>query len=429
MSRLYHPSALRPLAVLLVLALAACELAPPPTVDAAAACQTPGAWIEPGTAKLQDTETLLAGLAAKRVVLLGESHDNADHHAWQAQMLAALHGRRHDVVAAFEMFPRRAQPTLDRWMAGELSAPAFLKESKWGEVWGFGADMYMPLFQFARLNAVPMVAANVDRALIRRVGKDGWANVPKDQRLGVGTPATATADYQKSLAQVFRAKLEAGTKRAHGKDKADDPGDKADTADKEIPLADVLSDPGFKRFVAAQQTWDRAMAEAIFEAAKRHPDALIVGIVGRGHAEFGHGIPHQLKDLGIKDVAVALPVSTAFCPHLPTGIADAAFVIAEQPTKARAHAPAKPKLGVYIEAAPGGIRVSKVAPGSIAEQSGIKVEDIIVKAAGEAVAKPGDLVGIIQRHAPGTWLPLDVLRGTKQHDIIAKFPPAHAPGK
>ena len=50
------------------------------------------------------------------------------------------------------------------------------------------------------------------------------------------------------------------------------------------------------------------MAEALAAAHRRDPEALIVGIIGRGHLEYGHGIPHQLADLGIDDVGVLLPV-------------------------------------------------------------------------------------------------------------------------
>jgi hypothetical protein len=34
---------------------------------------------------------------------------------------------------------------------------------------------------------------------------------------------------------------------------------------------------------------------------------LVVGIIGRGHLEYGHGTPYQLADLGVTDVAVLLP--------------------------------------------------------------------------------------------------------------------------
>ena len=43
---------------------------------------------------------LIADMAARDVVLLGEHHDVADHHHWQLHTLAALHARRagHGIV-------------------------------------------------------------------------------------------------------------------------------------------------------------------------------------------------------------------------------------------------------------------------------------------------------------------------------------------
>jgi hypothetical protein len=37
-------------------------------------------------------------------------------------------------------------------VAGELSADAFLADAGWAEVWGFDAELYLPLFEFARLH-------------------------------------------------------------------------------------------------------------------------------------------------------------------------------------------------------------------------------------------------------------------------------------
>ena len=55
-------------------------------------------------------------------------------------------------------------------------------------------------------------------------------------------------------------------------------------------------------------------------------DPLVVGIIGRGHLEYGHGTPFQLRDLGVEDVAVLLPATDAAPEAKPlAGIADALF--------------------------------------------------------------------------------------------------------
>ena len=96
-------------------------------------------------------------------------HDNPEHHRWQLQTLAALHAVRPDMVIGFEMFPRRVQKALDQWVAGELSEAQFLAASDWNAVWSTDAKLYLPLFHFARMNRLPMVALNIDTRL-RRAG-------------------------------------------------------------------------------------------------------------------------------------------------------------------------------------------------------------------------------------------------------------------
>ena len=105
-------------------------------------------------------------MARRDVILLGEDHGNADHHRWQLQTLAALHVLKPRMVIGFEAFPRRLQPVLDRWVAGELSAQEFIAQSDWHKVWNFPPELYLPLFEFARVNRIPMLALNVERNVI-----------------------------------------------------------------------------------------------------------------------------------------------------------------------------------------------------------------------------------------------------------------------
>jgi S1-C subfamily serine protease len=49
-------------------------------------------------------------------------------------------------------------------------------------------------------------------------------------------------------------------------------------------------------------------------------------------------------------------------------------------------------------------------------------DDIITEIAGLSVKEQGDIITIVKRHAPGTWLPLRVKRGNDEIEIIAKFP-------
>jgi len=68
------------------------------------------------------------------------------------------------------------------------------------------------------------------------------------------------------------------------------------------------------------------------------------------------------------------------------------------------------------------VRVMRVIPDSVAADAGIEVGDMIQTAAGSQVSSTSELIAVIQRQAPGTWLPLGVLRDGQPQDIVARFP-------
>jgi uncharacterized iron-regulated protein len=384
--------------------------------EAASACASQGAWIDVKTGRSIERDGLFRDLAASTpVVLLGESHTNVDHHHWQLQTLAALHGRGGNIVIGFEAFPRRLQSVLDDWIEGKLTPEAFLKAAEWRQVWGYDAALYMPLFQFARLNRIPMIALNVERSLVGRVGQNGWASVPASEREGLSDPAPASADYQRELARIYLIK------------KSMPPGATAPTAQMPPPpepdeatLTDAIKQPDFKRFVEAQQTWDRAMAEGLASAKRKFANATIVGVLGSGHVEDGHGVPHQLKDLGIASPRSFIPVSVdTACKVVGTPFADAVFTL----PRSEETAPPEPlRLGVFLAQGDGAPRINTVAGGSVAEVTGLQAGDHVVRAAGLETRSPDDLIEIVGRQAPGTWLPLSIRRDGQEIDLIAKFP-------
>jgi uncharacterized iron-regulated protein len=358
-----------------------------------AACAPAGEWSIPGGGRIAAPD-ILARAATAQVILLGESHDNADHHRWELQTLAALAALRPKLVLGFEMFPRRVQGALDRWVAGELSEEEFLKASDWSRVWGYETAFYLPLFHFARLNRIPMVALNVERDFVREVGSKGLAAVPPEKREGVSTPAAAGEAYLEHLFMSYTQ---------HPEKKEPKPS---------------RADPEFLHFVDAQLVWDRAMAQALADAAARVPDALVVGVMGSQHIAHGDGVPHQLQDLGIKHIASLLPWDTdADCSEFSAGLATAVFGMPAAQT-----APPPQRLGIMVETAPDGVRVSAVSAGSVAAATDLRAGDVLVEVAGIAVKTPDEVRTIVGRTAPGTWLPLKAKRQNEMIELTARFP-------
>jgi len=387
-------------------------------VQTASACDTLARWIDLKTGRSIDKGELIGDLVAKTaVVLLGESHADVDHHHWQLHTLAALHGGGGNIVIGFEAFPRRLQSVLNDWVEGKLTDQAFLEASEWQKVWGYDAAFYMPLFQFARLNRVPMIALNVERSLVARVGREGWEAVPPSEREGLSDPALASPAYQRALARVYlmkRSMLREAAERLSGSREPNMP------EPEEAVLAEAMKQPQFKRFVEAQLTWDRAMAEALASANRKFSNATIVGVLGSGHVQDGHGVPHQLKDLGVTALTTLIPVSVdTACKHVGTSYADAVFTL---PRSEEALAPARPRLGVLLMQGDGALRINRVVGGSVAEAAGLQAGDHVVRAAGLEMRNPDDLDEIVGRQAPGTWLPLGIRRDGQDIDLIAKFP-------
>ena len=56
--------------------------------------------------------------------------------------------------------------------------------------------------------------------------------------------------------------------------------------------------------------------------------------------------------------------------------------------------------------------------------AGLAAGDIVVAAAGAPVRDVSNLTAVVQRQAPGTWLPLTVKRDEGTAELVAKFPAA-----
>lgn len=267
----------------------------PVHADEGPACIVPGHWQVPGGEVLPRAQAIeQAGRA--RVVLLGENHNDAAHHRWQLETLAALYRLGPGLAVGVEMFPRRLQPVLDAWSRGELEEQAFLEKTEWDKTWGFEPELYMPIFRFVRDHRIPLHALNVDRSEVRKVSGGGWQALDEGLRTELGVPATPSNDYRDGLREIFDAHM------GH------------------LPEGHKPKDGDFEHFLEAQLLWDRAMAASIARQAEQRQ---VVGIMGSGHIRYGHGVPHQLRDLAVNSIYSLVPLgSDEDCEDVRSGLAD-----------------------------------------------------------------------------------------------------------
>jgi uncharacterized iron-regulated protein len=122
---------------------------------------------------------LRAAAARGRFLLLGETHDNADHHVLQARLLDAVLATGRRPALGFEMLDAEEQPAVDAVLAGPEPSAAGLAAAVGWERSGWPAfALYAPLFQRALDAELPVVAANLSRPIARGVVHHGAAALP-----------------------------------------------------------------------------------------------------------------------------------------------------------------------------------------------------------------------------------------------------------
>ncbi|NOX42681.1 MAG: ChaN family lipoprotein [Gammaproteobacteria bacterium] len=261
------------------------------TTNAKESCIAEQQWWLPNENKAISKSDLLRQVSTKRVVLLGEHHNNEAHHRWHLQTIQSLYSIKKDLVLGFEMFPRRLQPILDQWVNGKLTEKEFVEKLDWSSFWSFDISLYMPLFKYAKSNHLPMRALNVDRALMEKVRKNGWKAIPENEKEGLSDPAKPSVDYLNLLAASFL--------RHHPP--------LSPQNNKQAAIGFKKEGEKFHLFVQGQLLWDRAIAEGVASATSTSDAPLFIGIMGSWHIIDRLGVPHQLTSLGISDAAILVP--------------------------------------------------------------------------------------------------------------------------
>lgn len=345
---------------------------------------------------------------SSQALLLGEIHTSAADHGWQLETLQALHRQRLRLILGLEMVPAARQGVLDRFSAGSLSEEAFLQQVGWAEVWGHDPELYLPLLRWARAQAIPLLALNVEPAVMQRVRSQGLLAVPVAEREGLAAPVAAGAAYRQRLQQAWlghRALLPSPPAAVSSPDGPPRPVQPASSRQPLLGTGHRLSPADaddLERFIASQLLRDRAMAERIALAQRQDPSRLVVALIGRGHLQNGEGVPDQLRDLGLQRVLVGER------PELPAGCAPA---------------PAGARLGAYLESRDGAVWVRQVAPGSAAARGDLRPGDRILAVEGAVVQRAGEVIQRVRAHPEAMPLRLTLARAGRTLQLELLLPP------
>ncbi len=239
--------------------LAACHRLPPlPAWQVAGQQQADGSGIIRdlrSNARLSP-EQLVERLAKAPRLLVGERHDNPDHHALQLWLLEAMAGRRPQGSLLLEMLGPEQQARVMAVQAGFAEGhasgdlPAALG---WREGWDW--QLYGPLVSHALAQPYPVLAANLDAQEVRRI----YAEPP-----ALSGSASITAPVRAGLLAVIAS--------SH---------------------CGLLPDSQLSAMLAVQQWRDRRMAKRLLAAPQ--PTMLLAGSY---HVRRDLGVPLHLTDLG-----------------------------------------------------------------------------------------------------------------------------------
>ncbi len=216
-------------------------------------------------------EELVVALASKRFVILGEFHDNPDHHRLQAWLLAQLKPS----AVVLEMVETDQAAALAAFQAVTDWSPAGLGKALDWEARGWPQwSSYQPIAEAAQETGAALLAGNAPRDKARALAKQGIAALDKSEaeRLGLDQPL---------------------------------PGDAEEAMQSEIAASHcgMLPEKILPQMALAQRLRDATMAETLLASAGRGGRALL--ITGNGHGRRDRAVPYVLEGRGVARAEIA----------------------------------------------------------------------------------------------------------------------------
>ncbi|MFI8225019.1 ChaN family lipoprotein [Pseudomonas sp. NPDC085632] len=206
-------------------------------------------------------QQLLTRLAEPGRLIIGEQHDNADHHAVQLWLLRSLSEQRPQGSLLLEMLTPDQQPRVDQVRQTTTPSADLPGALAWQDGWDW--NLYGPIVRFALTQPYPLLAANLNNAEIRTFYSD--PPVLKGKRSNTVSVKTVL------LEQI---------------------------SDSHCGL---LPESQMPAMLAVQQQRDRRMAERLLAAPT--PSVLLAGA---WHARKDVGVPLHVVDLGATESPTVL---------------------------------------------------------------------------------------------------------------------------
>ncbi|MEO7726160.1 MAG: ChaN family lipoprotein [Burkholderiales bacterium] len=211
-----------------------------------------------GAQRFITRESLAESLRRAYFRLLGEVHDNPDHHLIQAELLNVIGSAGLRPMVAFEQFDREYDAALHLLQAAAIPSAddvaVAVKFDRRGWTWEF----YRPLIEMALRYGMPLRAANLSRAAAGQIVKE--FTVPGRRQNATDAPWSAEKEH------ALRAVIVEGH-------------------------CGALPDSVVPAMTAAQRARDTSLAEVLLEAGS---DGAVL-LTGNGHVRRDIAVPVYLR--------------------------------------------------------------------------------------------------------------------------------------
>jgi uncharacterized iron-regulated protein len=304
-------------------------------------------------ATLMNMDRLIEQVADKRVVYVGETHDQYQHHLNQLALIKGLHAKHPDLAIGLEFFFQPFQSALDHYITGDIDEAELLRQTEYFERWRFDYRLYRPIFRFAREQGIPLIALNLEREITQQVGMGGIESLSEAQLARLPREIDReNPDYRTRIQSIF---------------------------DQHPPREGRT----IENFLEVQLLWDEAMAQRAAEWLQAHSGGHMVILAGIGHLVYRQGIPDRLERRLPVSSSVILNVNQP--DRLGPDMADY-LVVAEQQ-----ELPPAGKLGVFLDLQDSPPRVSGFDETSGAVKAGLKSGDRLLSIDGNAISGYADI--------------------------------------
>ena len=210
---------------------------------------------------------LLQALLPTDIILLGEKHDNPDHHTLQAWVLRQVLqvGRRPGVV--FEMMTEDQQAVIEQYERQQPEDAMLLGKALAWESSGWPAwTQYQPLADLAVGHGLPIIAGNLSRELTKNIQRFGFFAIPGTRRTRLGLNAPMTEDLFTTMQRDMKP-----------------------THCQEPSALQLL------RMVLVQHARDAVMAEHLTRTLSHPETDGAVLIAGSWHTRTDYGVPAHVR--------------------------------------------------------------------------------------------------------------------------------------